>query len=971
MECHVCGGKEFNINVGKQMCAECGTENEKYVEVAAAEETIGCNANRHRIVHVSEQVIDAASASKLATGTSAYSKWTTYEAYTFVLQDWSLALVKLGASASLPELVLRMWAGYLNKIEVAFLETKIRNNQSVPKTPKVGLLRNKRDVILLHQKAPFVRKSFLTGSSQKIKEKKNRKLKRIVRKTMKQKTLSSVKVHGRHAKSLVQNLSIALLASDPNANNTQSQSSPSSPSSGSSGCSSASTASHMSTDPEEILRNFKPQPVLRSCVVLRWLNNNEHIYDTMETSAQDRSQNDEPAEERASFSSVEELPRSVQVPDQLLAAAASLPKRNTTHYVPINTTNKWAANEAMSLFGSVRSETFGESLKRKNDNDPNGKSHDDAPLEKVQKTSHGETTNASVGDQDRSIIDVIREKSTSIQKLKDDLHELFQKKTPLKSAKRGRLRRNRFVSRRDMHEYKYFEPYTPTFAKLVALLYIACRVNGEEMLLLDLLNWCNSNHLPYQAAPYLLEDSMIDLTRLDLYQLRQCKSVPWHGHVYRLVIKLSVLLDAQLLPLPRSDVVTSRLLHILCLPKSLAPSVSALVQRWPIDQLESPYKFEVHSPETFVAAIIVLLLKMSWGLDGVQEDKLSCQVLRINAELRRHGSKHRLFCWRTWHRHINRLLWFNETVDLSGPRHPFRRPPLNHSMDLSSLVHSFWSEGLWRRSRSTAKREDSLAPLFHQLLRTNDQSITKLLNEERLFNVTYHHLTGVAQQYKHCWLNDVRADKDDMKQVADEICRTSFECHQFDFLSNVKPVQAALASSGSELRVQVKSMSNEILKWSQLSWVQNSFSTRRMKKKKNISNETFCDIDENPPSSSNDISSENENSEVAYDYPDDIPDDYNDICDEDNGVEDLDPSDDEEDLELRSNEIHLVNPLEHFWHAPSAIMGSAPDGIRHARSAIRSSAPQSFWWLLEVVAFVCREKPENLLSKVVMLEKLI
>ncbi|KAA0183684.1 hypothetical protein HAZT_HAZT008810 [Hyalella azteca] len=576
MECHVCGGKEFNINVGKQMCAECGTENEKYVEVAAAEETIGCNANRHRIVHVSEQVIDAASASKLATGTSAYSKWTTYEAYTFVLQDWSLALVKLGASASLPELVLRMWAGYLNKIEVAFLETKIRNNQSVPKTPKVGLLRNKR---------------------------------------------------------------------------------------------------------------------------------------------------------------------------------------------------------------------------------------------------------------------------------------------------------------RDMHEYKYFEPYTPTFAKLVALLYIACRVNGEEMLLLDLLNWCNSNHLPYQAAPYLLEDSMIDLTRLDLYQLRQCKSVPWHGHVYRLVIKLSVLLDAQLLPLPRSDVVT----------KSLAPSVSALVQRWPIDQLESPYKFEVHSPETFVAAIIVLLLKMSWGLDGVQEDKLSCQVLRINAELRRHGSKHRLFCWRTWHRHINRLLWFNETVDLSGPRHPFRRPPLNHSMDLSSLVHSFWSEGLWRRSRSTAKREDSLAPLFHQLLRTNDQSITKLLNEERLFNVTYHHLTGVAQQYKHCWLNDVRADKDDMKQVADEICRTSFECHQFDFLSNVKPVQAALASSGSELRVQVKSMNN--------------------------------------------------------------------------GVEDLDPSDDEEDLELRSNEIHLVNPLEHFWHAPSAIMGSAPDGIRHARSAIRSSAPQSFWWLLEVVAFVCREKPENLLSK--------
>jgi ribosomal protein L37E len=67
MECHVCGGKEFNINVGKQVCAECGTENEKYVEVAAAEETIGCNANRHRIVHISEQVIDTASASKPAT----------------------------------------------------------------------------------------------------------------------------------------------------------------------------------------------------------------------------------------------------------------------------------------------------------------------------------------------------------------------------------------------------------------------------------------------------------------------------------------------------------------------------------------------------------------------------------------------------------------------------------------------------------------------------------------------------------------------------------------------------------------------------------------------------------------------------------------------------------------------------------------------------------------------------------------
>lgn len=34
MECNVCGSKNFEINIGKRMCVECGTEIEQYIELA-------------------------------------------------------------------------------------------------------------------------------------------------------------------------------------------------------------------------------------------------------------------------------------------------------------------------------------------------------------------------------------------------------------------------------------------------------------------------------------------------------------------------------------------------------------------------------------------------------------------------------------------------------------------------------------------------------------------------------------------------------------------------------------------------------------------------------------------------------------------------------------------------------------------------------------------------------------------------
>ncbi|KAF2359014.1 hypothetical protein FHG87_010224 [Trinorchestia longiramus] len=931
MECNVCGGREFNVEIGKQMCAECGTEIEKYVEIDVNDGILVDSDLRHRLIKVSELASDDAAKKDKShmTAREVYSNWTTYEAYTLILQDWSQALVKLGASTSLPMLVLRMWAAYLNKIEVAFLEMKVKKNKVVPKTPKVGLLRNKRDLAHLHhQQLPSCLNSLSCISKQK---KGRRKVERIMRKANKRSLLGSSGVGYSRAKSSAHNLSQILLATEQERGGTYSGTSDDCLSENSEGSKNESGESNNSV----ILKN---KPVLRSRAVLLWLNHNSHIYDTLDLDSggnnnsqlnvEAHSKHSSPFEDD-SVSSVEEISRNVSA--HLLAK--QIDNVNSSSSQPLSSSNGKVNIQNTDASKRVKySQTNDNGIGRCMETSP-------SDMDSQEQTKVAEEHNVTA----------ISKNASKRYDLNKELDALFKNVKFNKPKKCDRRRRERMVSKHDLYHYKRFEPFMPTLPKLLALVYMACRINGEEILLLDLLSWCGANHIPYVSAPYLLQDSLISLSRFDLYLLHQCRKVPSHQEVHHHVGRLAVLLDAQQLPLPRLEVVTSRLLHILCLPESMEKGVVSLAKPCMQAHALEPARLPIHSVETIVAAAIVLLIKIQWGLNGVLENTLSRQVDHVNTELRKRGASRTLFCWRSWHIHMNRVLWFNETVEPGSPPHPWQEAPLRAARDASSLAHSFWSDGFWRRSKTTTDRDGTLALLFHQLANSNGTSLPQLLNEDRLFTATYHHLTGVAQQYRHSWRNDCRADKQDMKEVADVICQTSFECDQDDFLLNIDSLRATLESCGSALQIRLKSENSMLLQWSQLKYMNNSHRNkgRRKKARAPTTQKNICSIvyeyDESLTSDSPPLLL-TRSIATAKNYP---------ICDE-GKMDEEDSESDNENTRNPTSEIEFVNPMEIFWLIPS---------VKEV-----NLLPSSFRWLLKLVAYACQTKDDDLLPCVHLVE---
>lgn len=123
-ECRICGSEDFIIIGNRHQCALCAT----FVEVKVKK---GESKKKRKKQECSPKTVPVVpSCSQEQTGR--LEKWTTYEAFNVIIKKQVDALVSFGANKRLHEVVLQLWAYYLQLTDVAFPD--------VPKTSAASYL---------------------------------------------------------------------------------------------------------------------------------------------------------------------------------------------------------------------------------------------------------------------------------------------------------------------------------------------------------------------------------------------------------------------------------------------------------------------------------------------------------------------------------------------------------------------------------------------------------------------------------------------------------------------------------------------------------------------------------------------------------------------------------------------------------------------------------------------------------------
>ncbi|XP_041370465.1 TATA box-binding protein-associated factor RNA polymerase I subunit B-like [Gigantopelta aegis] len=111
--CITCGGEDFDVCDGLFYCSMCQTQTQD-LRVEMEEASFIEMPSRSLLVKSKK------SEKKIKKVEDKGRPWTIYEGYQFVLKAQVRALIMLGADPKIDEVVFRLWALYLSKIEIAF-----------------------------------------------------------------------------------------------------------------------------------------------------------------------------------------------------------------------------------------------------------------------------------------------------------------------------------------------------------------------------------------------------------------------------------------------------------------------------------------------------------------------------------------------------------------------------------------------------------------------------------------------------------------------------------------------------------------------------------------------------------------------------------------------------------------------------------------------------------------------------------
>ncbi|XP_055933533.1 TATA box-binding protein-associated factor RNA polymerase I subunit B-like [Argiope bruennichi] len=148
MHCAVCDNTEFTLIEGIYCCNECNSQ----VLSSLHEQSDQEGFSRRSLLRTSpgeKQV-------KVKQKKLVYDDWTTPEAYTLILRKQVSALINLGASKQLENVVLHMWCLYLQKCQIAFRIDYMAKNKN--EVPRLGLYAPMRDRKVLYGNKMIERK---------------------------------------------------------------------------------------------------------------------------------------------------------------------------------------------------------------------------------------------------------------------------------------------------------------------------------------------------------------------------------------------------------------------------------------------------------------------------------------------------------------------------------------------------------------------------------------------------------------------------------------------------------------------------------------------------------------------------------------------------------------------------------------------------------------------------------------------
>ncbi|EAA09056.5 AGAP004503-PA [Anopheles gambiae str. PEST] len=184
---------------------------------------------------------------------------------------------------------------------------------------------------------------------------------------------------------------------------------------------------------------------------------------------------------------------------------------------------------------------------------------------------------------------------------------------------------------------------------LLAILSIALNQVRSSIQTADLLRWIEEGHLPFhdlrQFLPEGLHAACYSETVAHL-------TTTFQGFIKCRVISSLIAADLEIVPIePDLSALCHRFLSELALPLDLAPYITKVIAISPPIKRNNVYnyfpKYEAHAMK-----YILFVMKLLFGLDGVNETKLDASSNKLNHRIGSFNSLPKLFVWSEWQRYV-------------------------------------------------------------------------------------------------------------------------------------------------------------------------------------------------------------------------------------------------------------------------------------------------------------------------------
>ncbi|XP_022250910.1 TATA box-binding protein-associated factor RNA polymerase I subunit B-like [Limulus polyphemus] len=210
-----------------------------------------------------------------------------------------------------------------------------------------------------------------------------------------------------------------------------------------------------------------------------------------------------------------------------------------------------------------------------------------------------------------------------------------------------------------------------TLIKTVSFCWLGLLLLKDQVLLSDFLRWSREGKIPlYDAYHYLparMKLQWFDWNSLDLNVL------PSIDHIYGITSKLAFFLELYKLPPYPIMPLVSRFVMDLNLPAELVDIVQKLAEKTGETYIQWEYQTRsargrislIYSPEGRAISLILVALKLLFGLDGKTEKKLSKYGEKMTAALPKNSGIN-LFLWNVWEEHVKMVLEYLEIKNMTS-----------------------------------------------------------------------------------------------------------------------------------------------------------------------------------------------------------------------------------------------------------------------------------------------------------------